>query len=231
MFLRSFALNIFVAIALSHGQALPPVGEVIAKLMESDNHRREAFPGYTAMRQYTSVNSQHKKRAEMVIKVDWRVDGSKAFETVSAAGWGVIRDHVFPRLLEGEIEASQPHIQQRSRISPENYSFELDGTEDVNSRPAYRVKVTPKAKNKYLIQGKIWIDMDDFAIARIEGKPAKSPSFWIKSVQFVHIYRKNGRFWLPSSDRSVTDARFVGGIETTIEYFDYKPNSTVAFGR
>jgi hypothetical protein len=196
-------------------------------LMESDGNRRAAFPGYTAMRRYTLVNPRHEKRAEMLIRVDWSVDGSKQFDTVSAIGWSAIRDHVFPRLLEGEIEASQPHIQQRSRISPENYSFEMEGTDVINSRPAYRIVITPKAKNKYLVQGKIWVDMEDFAVARIEGKPAKNPSFWIKSVHFVHVYRKNGRFWLPSSDRSETDARIVGDTETTIEYFNYEPKTTL----
>ncbi len=220
---------ILAAMAVSPGQPLPPVGEVIEKLMECDSQRRAAFPGYTAMRRYTLVNVRHQKRAEMLIRMTWKIDGSKQFETVSASGWGAIRDHVFPRLLEGEIEASQPLIQQRSRISPENYSFEMEGTDVVNTRPAYRIAINPKAKNKYLVQGKIWVDMEEFAIARIEGKPAKSPSFWIKSVYFVHIYQKYGRFWLPSWDRSETDARIFGSTEATIEYFNYQPNPVAAF--
>jgi hypothetical protein len=64
------------------------------------------------------------------------------------------------------------------------------------------------------------------AIVRIEGKAAKSPSFWIKSVHFVHTYQKSGSLWLPVSDRSVTDARILGSTELTIEYFDYAPNAT-----
>jgi hypothetical protein len=98
MFLRPIAISILGAFAIAHSQPLPPIGDVIAKLMESD-----AFPGYTAIRRFTLVNPRHQKRAEMLVRVNWRVDDSKQFETLSASGWSVIRVHVFPRLLEGEI--------------------------------------------------------------------------------------------------------------------------------
>jgi hypothetical protein len=102
----------------------------------------------------------------------------------------------------------------------------MAGTDNVNERPAYVLAITPKTQNKYLVQGRIWVDAADYAIVRIEGKPAKNPSFWIKSVHFVHTYRKSGSFWLPVSDRSVTDVRIFGATEVTIEYFDYSPNAT-----
>ena len=100
------------------------------------------------------------------------------------------------------------------------------GTDYVKERPAYVISITPKTPNKYLTQGRIWIDADEYAIVRIEGKPAKNPSFWIKSVHFVHNYEKRGSFWFPVSDRSVTDARIFGSTEVTIEYFDYAPKTS-----
>lgn len=206
-------------------QQLPSVNNVVAKMLERDNQRQAALQGYTAVRRYVLENSRHHKRAEMLVKMECLDNGSKQFETVSATGWGAARSHVFPRLLESEKEASLPDLRERSRVTPENYSFAMVGTDSINERPAYVIEITPKTQNKYLIQGRIWVDAEDYAIARIEGKPAKNPSFWIKSVQFVHIYQKNGPFWLPVSDRSVTDARIIGATELTIEYFDYATNA------
>ena len=68
------------------------------------------------------------------------------------------------------------------------------------------------------------MDGDEYAIVRVEGEPSKNPSFWFKSVRFVHEYDKNGPFWFPVSDRSVTDVRVFGATEMTIEYSDYAPN-------
>jgi hypothetical protein len=222
----SFLIFAALIAAQDPGQQLPSADDVVAKMIERDNQRQAALHGYTGVRRYVLENSRHHKRAEMLVRVTSLADGSKQFQTVLATGWGVARNHVFPRLLESESEASLPDVRERSRITPENYSFEMVGRDYVNQHPAYVIAITPKTRNKYLLHGRIWIDVDDYAIVRIEGKPAKNPSFWIKSVHFVHTYQKSGSFWLPVSDHSVTDARILGTTELTIEYFDYVPNAT-----
>jgi len=208
------------------GQQLPSANDVVAELLERDNQRQAALHGYTGLRRYVLENPRHHKRAEMLVTVTCLDDGSKQFRTVSATGWGIARNHVFPKLLESESEATRRDVREQSRITPENYSFKMIGRDYVNQHPAYVIAITPKTQNKYLVHGRIWIDVDDYAIVRIEGKPAKNPSFWIKSVHFVHTYQKSGSFWLPVSDHSVTDARILGTTELTIEYFDYSPNAT-----
>ena len=222
MWLNAFFLVFATAMAgQDSSQQLPSADDVVAQMIERDNQRQAAFHGYTAARRYVLENSRHRKRAEMLVSVKCLDNGSKQFQTVSASGWGAARSHVFPKLLESESEASLPGVRERSRITPENYSFEMVGRDYVNQRPAYVIAIAPKTRNKYLVQGRVWVDSDEYAIVRIEGKPAKSPSFWIKSVHFVHTYQKSGLLWLPVSDRSVTDARIVGATELTIEYFDY----------
>jgi hypothetical protein len=193
-------------------------------MMERDNQRQAGLHGYTGLRRYILENARHHKRAEMLVTVTCLDNGSKEFRTVSASGWGTARSHVFPKLLEAESEASQPGLRERSRILPQNYTFKVVGQDYVNQRLAYVIEITPKTQNKYLVQGTIWVDTEEYAIVRIEGKPAKNPSFWIKGARFIHTYGKNGPFWLPASDRFVTDARIIGATELTIEYFDYTPS-------
>lgn len=204
--------------------ALPTADEVVAKMVAQDNERQAALHGYIAYRRYILENRNHHKRAEMLVRMICREDGSKQFEVVSQDGWGGATKHVFPRLLEAEIEAARPDLRQRSRITPENYTFEIAGTDDVRGRLAYVISIEPKTSNKYLARGRIWVDADEYAIVRVEGEPAKNPSFWFKSVHFVHEYEKNGPFWFPVSDRSVTDVRIFGTTEMNIKYFDYVPN-------
>lgn len=216
----------FVLVGEDSAHLFPAADDVVAKMVEHDSQRQSALHGYTSGRRYVLENPHRHKRAEMVVKMECLDDGTKRFETVSASGWGAARKHLFPKLLESESEASMPGARDRSRITPQNYSFTLLGQENVNQRPAYLIAISPKTQNKYLVEGKIWVDLEDYAIVRIEGKPAKTPSFWIKSVQFVHTYRKSGQFWWPESDRSVSDVRIVGSNILTIEYFDYAPVAT-----
>ena len=226
MALVSFLLFSSIAMAADASLQLPTGDEVVARMMARDNERQATLHGYTAARRYILENQRHHKRAEMLVHMTCLRDGSKQFETISETGWGGARKHVFPRLLEAETEASRPGLRDRSRLIPENYVFEMVGTEFVDERPAYVIAIAPKTPNKYLMQARIWIDADEYAIVRIEGKPAKNPSFWTKSVHFVHKYEKRGSFWFPVSDRSVTDVRIFGSTEVTIEYFDYAPNTS-----
>ncbi|MBV8552824.1 MAG: hypothetical protein JOY54_16130 [Acidobacteriaceae bacterium] len=214
-----------VALAgLGSSQSLPTADEVVSRMMEHESQRQAALHRYSGFRRYVLENQRHHKRAEMLVRMNCLDDGSKEFNTVSETGWGGARRHVFPRLLETEREASLPDNRERSRITPGNYSFRMIGEHMAAGRRVYGLAITPKTENKYLIRGEIWIDAEEYAIVRIEGEPAKNPSFWIKSVHFVHTYQKNGPLWLPASDHSVTEARIFGPTDITIDYFSYVTN-------
>jgi hypothetical protein len=133
-------------------------------------------------------------------------------------------------MVESEMEVSRPEKRVSARLIPENYDFALVGTELVAGRTAYILEVHPKRNEHYLFEGRIWVDAADYALARAEGKPAKKPSFWTKSIHFVQIYQKCGPVWFPLSTQSVTEARLVGITDVSIEYFDYAPKMPNASG-
>jgi hypothetical protein len=80
----------------------------------------------------------------------------------------------------------------------------------------------PKTKNQFMVRERIWVDAADCAIARLEGRPAKTPASGIHSVPLVHRNDRIGEFWLPVSDRSRADARIFGRTGIGIEYFAYR---------
>jgi len=219
-------LTSFLLASPSPSPPPPTAAEIVTRMAKRDQERRQSLSGYTAVRRYVLENVQHHKRAEMLVRVDANEEGTKTFSMISSAGWGAVRKHVFPKLLKEETDASRPELQRLSRIVPENYTFSLGGIETIDSRDTYVINLVPRVEDRYLIRGRIWIDASDYALVRVEGQPAKSPSFWIKSVHFVHQYTKQGSYWFPAYDRSVSDARFIGATEVRIEYFDYEPNTS-----
>ena len=96
------------------------------------------------------------------------------------------------------------------------------GKEQIGSTYCSVVHAIPKRKESYLFEGKIWIDDQDFAIVKVAGHLAKSPSFWIKSVDFVRQYQKIDGFWLPTNERSIAKVKIFGTNTLTIDYQDYK---------
>jgi hypothetical protein len=199
--------------------------EVIAKLIDGNSQRDKWGGGYTGSRRYVLENERLNKRAEMLVSVKCDPDGTKHFEVVSEDGWKSANKRVVRQMLESEAEISQPQIRPTTTLTPKNYRFQMLGNNSVDARPIYVIQVVPKREDKYLFEGQIWVDAEDFAVVRVEGEPAKNPSFWTHSVHFVQQYHKCGTFWFPLSTESVTDARIFGKTEVTISYFDYQPNS------
>ena len=176
------------------------------------------------MRRYILDNERTHKHAEILVRIDCGADGIKHFELVSQSGWKGAYRHVVSKMLESEAEASQPDVRPGIRLSPENYEFHVLRSALLDDRMDYLLEVTPKRREERLFEGRVWIDAQDYAVARIEGEPAKNPSFWIRSVHFTHAYQKNGPIWFPSTTESVNDVRIFGATTLTIDYFDYKPH-------
>jgi outer membrane lipoprotein-sorting protein len=201
---------------------LPNADDVVAKMVQQDAQRKSQLSGYTATRHYVAVNQQRK--AEMLVKVTCASDGAKQFTILSEEGSGAIRRRVFYKMLKEEEEASSRGTSNSTRITPANYEFQLIGKDLINERPAYLLRIAPKEDNQYLIDGKIWVDATDYSIVRIEGSPARNPSFWTHNVHFVHTYQKVGPFWFAASTHSVSEIRIFGDAELTIENSGYTLN-------
>ena len=201
----------------------PTAEEIVARMAAHDLQRQSSVDGYAGMRRYVLENNKFHKRAEMLVKVKGDQDGTKHFEVVSEDGWKAAHKHVFRKMLESESETSRPEIRASAKLTAENYDFELIGTEELTGRLAYVLEIRPKRKEKNLFRGRIWVDSQDYALARAEGNPAKKPSFWTNSVSYVQTYEKSGSLWFPLSTRSVTEAHIFGTTDVSIDYFDYSP--------
>ena len=211
--------------AQTGSDSIPSADDVVAKMMQFDAQRQSALTGYTAMRRYTAVNKS--RHAEMLVRVACDSSGAKQFSIVSEEGAGSIRKHVFHKLLSEETEASRHGARNNTRLTPANYDFQVIGQDTLETGPAYVLAVSPKTANKYLIDGKIWVDANDYSIVRIEGQPARNPSFWVRSVHFVHTYQKVGPFWFASSTHTKSEIRIFGDSSLTIENSDYALNPPI----
>jgi hypothetical protein len=94
----------------------------------------------------------------------------------------------------------------------------------------YVLTLSPRKKNKFLYQGKIWVDANDFAVVRIEAEPCENPSLWIKKTKIEHNYMKVNGFWLPSSDHTQSEMRMGGSADLFIEYRDYQVTRAASHG-
>ncbi len=111
-----------------------------------------------------------------------------------------------------------------SLIAPQNYTFQLMGKDAIGSAECLVVRALPRRKERDLFQGNIGVDDHTFAVLKIAGDLAKSPSFCVKQVHFVREYRRIGEFWLPSREQAVSLVRIFGRETLPVEYYEYAIN-------
>jgi hypothetical protein len=111
-------------------------------------------------------------------------------------------------LLDRETESAKKG--HGSEITRKNYDFVFLRQENFGVIPEYVLRIVPKRKDKYLLGGRIWVDASTFHIRRIEGVPARSPSFWIKDIHITLQYAELNGMWIPVSFDAVATVRLLG---------------------
>jgi hypothetical protein len=200
------------------------VEEIVNNLIRKNLERSQALGAFQGSRVYRLEyrGFPGSRNAEMIVDVRYQSPATKEFTIRSSTGSKVLIEKVFNKLLQSEQEALTPENQSRVALNNDNYRFTLRGHESTPGGSYYILSVEPRTKNKLLYRGQIWVDATDFAVARIEVEPAKSPSFWTKDTKIEHVYVKVGDFWLPKSNRSTSATRLGGHALLTIEYTNYK---------
>lgn len=195
---------------------------VVDKLMATSARRSAELRGFRAIRTYALQYHGFlgTREAGMKVIATYTAPDKFDFSVISQNGSKLLLNRVLLKLLDSEREA----FRNRSQIelSPANYNFESLGFEQADGDPSYVLSVQPRKENKFLYRGKVWIDANDFALSRMEGQPAKSPSFWIRDTQIDSNWKKVGDFWLIQHSRSVSHIRLGGTATLTIDYTDYQ---------
>jgi outer membrane lipoprotein-sorting protein len=223
-----YSLSLLVICLQALGQQAvvsPPLAadEVMQRVMEMNEVRAKALENYSSLRSYhLECHCLSHKKADMVVRADYRAPNKKEFTIVSESGSGTVRKRVFKKLLEAEQESMREENQQRSAITPENYTFQLSDYKKTDTDEFYVLEAKPLTKNNFLFRGRIWVSAKDFAITRVEGEPAANPSWWTLKTDFKRSYQKVGDFWLPESNESETRVRIFGTAILTINYGEYQ---------
>jgi hypothetical protein len=198
--------------------------EILQELVKHNDFRSARLQQYSALRTYAVRNTQGTLYARQIVQVDYHAPDKKTFLTKSEDGSHLIRNRVLRRLMESEAEVSGGEEHRDSSITPANYTFDLLGQEQVGPYQCFVVQANPKRRDKYLFEGKVWIDARDFAIVKIAGQPARKLSFWIERAEFVRQFQKVGEFWLPLRDETLVEVKWYGKKIVTIEHQAYTLN-------
>src|SRR5215831_12531794 len=147
------------AAAETSAQPVPlSLEQVVANLEQRNAQRAAALEQFEGKRIYRMEyrGFPGDKDAEMVVNVSYHAPNSKEFRVVSETGSKFVIEHVFKKLLEGELEAAKGDNRHDTALTRQNYDFVMEGLETTPEGSQYVLRLVPKTKNKFLYRGKIW---------------------------------------------------------------------------
>jgi len=210
--LRHRLTVVLFALALAPGlRATVPdaAEESIEQFLAQDDTQRP----YRALRRLEAENGSRKGWLEAI--TEYSPDTGFRYEVTAEGGSGFIRSRVLKAVLDGEREVIARGEAARSALSPSNYAFQANG---IDADGLAIVRLSPLRKERVLVAGLMALEPDDGALVRLEGRLAKSPSFWVKNVDIVRSYERINGHVLPVSLESNAEVRFLGDATLRMTY-------------
>jgi len=145
------------------------------------------------------------------------------FKSVRFVGDGFVKSNVIIRLLQSEVDHVQKDDPTLTALSDDNYKFSYKGTTQLQNRLVHIFQLKPRTNHLGLFKGKIYLDAHTGNMVRAEGRVSKSPSLFIKRIEFVQDYKEVGAFNFPVHIHSEARTRLVGRAVVDVYHYDYQP--------
>jgi hypothetical protein len=223
--LKSFfiaALAGLVSIGVTSAEpSKPPVPEeeIVSRYMDATQEQQTALRGGSMEVDIDARLPKRKMHGKLHALRNISKLGRITYHMLGFSGDNTVKTEVIARYLSAEVQANQGG--SNFSITPANYKFKYKGTEDLDGRVAYVLRVTPREKKVGLFKGELWLDAETYMPVRESGSFVKTPSVFLKKIQFVRHYMLQNGVSMPQRTESKIEARFFGPVELDINYLNF----------
>jgi hypothetical protein len=147
--------------------------------------------------------------------------GKVTYDALRFEGDGTVKNHVLVRYLSAEAE-SYDSPNPNLAVNLDNYKIKSKGLQSKQGRQVYVLELNPRRKEVGLYKGEVWLDPESMLPVRESGRFVKSPSVFVKKVEFVRDYEIRDGVAVPVSLKSFADTRIVGRTELNIDYLNFQ---------
>jgi hypothetical protein len=162
-----------------------------------------------------TVSGKH--RGWMDVETSVSPNGAFTWNVIEEGGSERTRDKVFRAMLEAESVAWRAGARDAAALSLANYEFVPIAQN--------KLQLKPRRADSKLVEGVLTVNADGHPVL-LEGRLAKSPSFWVRSVTIVKRYHRVGGVSLPVVIESLADVKIFGKSTFSMRY-----NYTAVNGR
>ncbi|MGE0041144.1 MAG: hypothetical protein AB7H88_09790 [Vicinamibacterales bacterium] len=199
------------------GVAAAPLEERPVAARQFLARRDDPVRSYHATRRLEASNARFGKTGWL--EVETVLDPLEGFSwtVLAEGGSGYIRTKVLRRALEAEVDAIRTGEPSRSSVSAENYTFRETDGEGV-PEGLVRLAIHPLRRDGMLLDGWLWLAADDADLLQIDGRLARNPSVWTRSVDVVRRYARVAGIRVPVEMTSTAEVLIAGTSHFRMTY-------------
>ena len=186
---------------------IPSTESIVARMREARARNRAQLRPYQVVRDYQLFGKEQKSKSEVTAYIDYVPPDVPNF-TIHKNNGVSIGEAIVRKILESEREILTN--QDATDISAANYSFRFLRKDILNRQPCYVLEMRPRRKDSKLLDGLMWIDAASFLILRMEGAPARAPSWWVHNIHVALDFQAVHGMWLQTALRSTASVRLLG---------------------
>jgi len=205
----------------------PASEAVLAKFLATKDEQKDAMRGASMQVDIQAEVPKLKRQGKLQALRNISKLGKITYHALEFIGDKSIKTEVIARYLNAETESQAgPDI----ALTSANYKFKGKGLQTNDGQEVYVFQVTPKKKKVGLFKGELWIDPQTYLPVRESGRFVKSPSIFLKKIEFVRTYGMKDGIAVEKHLESKVETRFFGPVNMTIDFtnFSKDPATEVA---
>jgi hypothetical protein len=201
----------------------PESEAMLAKYLSATQEQKGAMQGATMQVDINAEVPKLKKTGKLQALRSISKLGKITYHALEFIGDKTIKNEVIARYLTAETQAQTgPDIS----LSSVNYKFKGKGRMEHEDREVYVFQVTPRKKHVGLYKGELWVDTQTYLPVRESGHFVKSPSIFLKKIEFVRTYELKDGVAVVKRLESKVETRIFGPVNMTINFTNFSKDSS-----
>ena len=218
----SVLASILVALPIANAMAADDANlPIIAQYQDATKTQQAALRGAQMNVAIDAKLPRLEKQGKLIALRTISKLGKIGYKILGFQGDDTIKQEVIARFIQAEVEQTRS---EDVAITPANYKFHHKGSIEKNGPNAQRVEmftITPKKKRVGLFKGDLWLDAKTGMPVRESGVFVKTPSVFLKKVEFIQEYEIRDGIAIPKHLASTADVRLVGRAELNMDFTNF----------
>ncbi|MBL8236741.1 MAG: hypothetical protein JNM66_04945 [Bryobacterales bacterium] len=197
--------------------------QVLARYFAAFNEQLPRTRGVEMDMNFSASLPRMKKEGAMLARRIVSSLGKISFVVKQFTGDNTVKNYVITKYMAGEVDLAEKSLD--NGINPKNYKFKYKRSDAFNGRTTHVFELSPRKKRLGLFKGELWIDDETALPVRESGILVKSPSVFLKKVNFTRTFALVNGAALPEHVESTVETRIAGKAEIDIRYSNFGPET------